>query len=147
MTLNVLHRRYSMPVRQYHRETLACFSERVLSANGESEKHRDHLIRLATTSLRADDKQRAWLNILRTKTGRADLQLMTPLRTHTVHDDNEVCRHCHRKTYPLRNTVTIPSAIRMRNDTNQPITHCQRRLAAKKYPGKSWKIHIYFLDF
>lgn len=101
MTINALNRRYAMPVRLHDRETLDSFGNRALAANGETAKHRDHLIRLATTSLRIEDRNEAWLNILRTKTGRPDLERLSPLRTHTIHDDNRLCRYCHRGI-PLR---------------------------------------------
>ncbi|MFJ3490609.1 zinc-ribbon domain-containing protein [Leifsonia aquatica] len=101
MTLDILTRRYPMPVRPRHRETLTSFGDRVLAANGETEQHKNHLIRLATRSKRSIDRQSAWLDLLRAKTGRPSLSFRSELHTFTIHEGNAVCGNCHDRV-PLR---------------------------------------------
>jgi hypothetical protein len=92
--LPTLTRRYLTRVRPRRNETIASYSRRLLSANSETEAHREHLTSLVTSSKARSDREKAWADVLRLKTDRPSLDLETPSEAPTVHPDNEVCPRC-----------------------------------------------------
>lgn len=84
--------RYPFPVRPRHRETLDSYSRRVLTANFESDAHRNQHLREYTALNPFIVTQDAWLRILETKTGR-NLDGLNDLAT-PVHVDGASCYDC-----------------------------------------------------
>jgi hypothetical protein len=89
-----LTRRYLVPVRPLHLETLESYTHRLLVANHETDMHQRHLVRLAESDGWSGTPQETWSRIVELKTGRPTTRLTPSLTPSRAHPDGTECPSC-----------------------------------------------------
>ncbi|MCY7287297.1 MAG: hypothetical protein LH624_03350, partial [Cryobacterium sp.] len=92
--MKMLESAYLIDVRPRHRETADSYTRRLLTANTDTTDHQTYLISLATASKKAAERERAWRDIMVTKTKRDTLHLDPHETAWLTHQDGTSCEHC-----------------------------------------------------